>query len=67
MRKHFLLYIDNSTTKKHQNIFLTVVHIEIHNGGNNGGIHKSLRRCIQNFKTSEKYKNIKSTYSIKQT
>ena len=45
MRKHFLLYTNNSTTKKHQKL-LTVVHIEIHNGGNNDDIHKSLK-CYQ--------------------
>ena len=33
----------------------------------NGDIHRSLKCCIQNFKNlSEKYKNIKSTYPIKQ-
>ena len=50
MRKHFLLYINNSTTNKMSQIFLTVVHIVIHNGGNNGDIHRSLKYCIQNFK-----------------
>ena len=64
MRKHFLLYINNSTTYEISKNFLTVVHIVIHNCGNNGDIHRSLKYCIQNF--SEKYKNIKSTYSIKQ-
>ena len=38
-------------------ILVTVVHIVIQNGGNNGDIHKSLKYCIQNFKTS--LKNIK--------
>ena len=42
--------------------FLTVVHIIIHNGGNNGDIHRNLKYWIQNL--SEKYRNIKSTYSI---
>ena len=58
MRKHFLLYINNSTANK---IFLIVVHIVIHNGGNNGDISRSLK--LQNL--IEKYENIKSTYSIK--
>ena len=52
MRKHFLLYINNSTTNKMSKIFLTVVHIVKHNGGNNGDIHRSLKYCIQKFKTS---------------
>ena len=52
MRKHFLLYINNSNTNEISKIFLIVVHIVIHNGGNNGGIHRSLKYCIQNFKTS---------------
>ena len=47
---------------KYQKNFLTVVHIVIHNGGNNGDIHRSLKYCIQNL--CEKYENIKSTYSI---
>ena len=46
MRKHFLLYINNSTTNKMSKSFLTVVHIVIHNGGN---IHRSLKCCIQNL------------------
>ena len=51
MRKHFLLYGNNSATNEISTIFLTVVHIVIHNGGNNSGIHRSLKYCIQNFKT----------------
>ena len=31
--------------------FLTVVHIVIHKVGNNHDIHRSLKWCIQNFKT----------------
>ena len=58
MRKHFLLYINNSTTNKMLKIFLNVVHIVIHNGGNNGDIHRSLKYYIQNFKTS--LKNMKT-------
>ena len=57
MRKHFLLYINNSTTNEISKIVLTVVHIVIHNCGNNGDIHRSLKYCIQNFKNS--LKNIK--------
>ena len=57
MRKHFLLYINNATTNEKSKIFQTVVHIVIHSGGNNGDIHRSLKYCIQNFKTS--LKNIK--------
>ena len=58
MRKHFLVYINNSTTNKMSKNFLTVVHIVIHNGGNNGDIHRSLEYCIHNFKTS--LKNMKT-------
>ena len=58
MRKHFLLYINNSTTNKMSKSFLTVVHIVIHNGGN---IHRSLKCCIQNFKTSLKKMKISET------
>ena len=66
MRKHFLLYANNSTTNEISKLFLTVVHIVINNCCNNGDIHSSLKCYIQNFKTSlKKYKNIKSTYSIK--
>ena len=54
MRKHFLLYINSSTTNKMLKIFLIVVHIVIHNGGNNGDIHRSLKYYIQNFKTALK-------------
>ena len=64
MRKHFLLYINNSTINKISKIFLIVVHIVIHNDGSSGDTHKSLKYCIQNFKTSLKNMNIKSTYSI---
>ena len=52
-----LLYINNSTANEISKVFLTVVHIVIHNVGNNGDIHGSLKFCIQNFKTS--LKNIK--------
>ena len=54
MRKHFLLYINNSTTNKISKKFLIVVHIVIHNGGNNGDMPRSLKYYIQNFKTSLK-------------
>ena len=54
MRKHFLLYINNSTTNEISKNFLTVVHIVIHNGGSSGDIHRSLKYCIQNLKTSLK-------------
>ena len=54
MRKHFLLYINSSTTNKTSKIFLVVVHIIIHNGGNNGDKHRGLKYCIENFKTSLK-------------
>ena len=63
----FLLYINNWATNEISKNFLTVVHILIHNVGNNDDIHRSLKCCIQNCKNlAEKYKNIKSTYSIKQ-
>ena len=65
MRKHFLLYINNSTTNKMSKIFLIVVHIVIHNGGNNSDQKlEILHSKLQNL--SEKYENIKSTNSIKQ-
>ena len=57
MRKHFLLYINNSTTNEISKTFLTVKPIVIDNCGNNGGIHRSLKYCTENFKTS--LKNIK--------
>ena len=53
----FLLYINNWTTNEISKNFLTVVHIVIHNVGNNGDIHRTLKCCIQNCKTS--LKNIK--------
>ena len=37
----FLLYINNSTTNEISKIFLTVVHIIIHNVGNNGDIQST--------------------------
>ena len=52
-----LLYINNWTTNEISKNFLTVVHIVIHNVGNNGDIHRTLKCCIQNCKTS--LKNIK--------
>ena len=64
MRKHFLLYINNSTTNKMSKSFLTVVHIVIYNGGNITQKPEMLHSKLQNL--SEKYENIKSTYSIKQ-
>ena len=42
---------------KYLKIFLTVVHIVIYNGSKNGDIHRSLKYCIYNFKTS--LKNVK--------
>ena len=39
---------------KYWKIFLTMVHIAIHNSGNNSDIHRSLKYCIKNFKTSLK-------------
>ena len=42
----FLLYINNWTTNEISKNFLTVVHIVIHNVGNNGDIHRSLKCCI---------------------
>ena len=53
----FLQCINNWTTNEISKIFLTVVHIIIHNVGNNGDIHRSFKCCIQNCKTS--LKNIK--------
>ena len=35
-------------------MFLTVVYIVLHNGGNNGDIPRRLKYYIQNFKTSLK-------------
>ena len=57
MRKHFLPYINNSTTNKTSKFFPTVAHIVKDNGVNNGDIHRSLKYYIQNFKTS--HENIK--------
>ena len=54
MRKHFLLYINNSTTNEISKKNLTVVHIVLHNDSNKGDIYRSLKCCIQNFKTSLK-------------
>ena len=51
----FLLYINNWTTNEISKNFLTAVHIVTI--GNNGDIHRSLKCCIQNCKTS--LKNIK--------
>ena len=51
-RNIFLLYINNSTTNEIWKNFLTVVHIVIRNVGNNGDMQRSLKCCIQNFKTS---------------
>ena len=53
----FLLYINNWTTNEISKSFQTVIHFVIHNVGNNGDIHRSLKCCIQNCKTS--LKNIK--------
>ena len=64
MRKYFLLYINNSATNKVLKSFLTVVHIVIHNGGNDFDIHRSLKYCIENFETSFLNENIKLTYRI---
>ena len=58
MKKHFLLYINNAATNKMSKKFLTVVYIVIHNGGNNGDIHRSLKYYIQNFKASLKNSKI---------
>ena len=67
MRKHFLLYINHSTANEISKMFLKVVPIAIHNCDNNGDIHRSLKYCIQNLKTSLKNMKIfKLTYSIKQ-
>ena len=53
----FTIYLQ-LTANEISKIFLTVVDIVMHNGGNNGDIHRSLKYyCIQNFKTS--LKNIK--------
>ena len=60
----FLLYINNSTTNKISNIFLTVVDIVIYTGGNNGNIHRSLKHCIQNFKTSLENIGIQNQYIL---
>ena len=40
-----------------------------HNGGNNGGIHRSLKYCIQNFESSMKISKhkIKMLYTLKKT
>ena len=50
MRKHFLLYINNSTTIKISQNFLVVVHIVIHNGSTTGTYTEA---CNIAFKTSK--------------
>ena len=52
--KAFFYYILTSEVLKK---FLTVAHIAIHSVGNNADIHRSLKCCIQNYKTS--LKNLK--------
>ena len=52
MKKDFLLYVTNSITNEISKNYLTVVHIAIHNDGNNGDKRRSLKYCIKNFKTS---------------
>ena len=47
----FLLYISNWTTNEISKNFVIVVHIIMHNVGNNGDMHRSLKCCIQNCKT----------------
>ena len=58
MRKHLLLYVNNSTTNKISKFFLTVVHIAIRNSSSNGDIRGSLKYWTQNFKTSLKKQHI---------
>ena len=43
---------------KYRKNFLTMIPIVTHNGSKNGDIHRNLKYCIQNSKTSLK------TYSI---
>ena len=43
-----MLYINSSTTNKIFKLSLTVVHIVIRNGSNNGVMHRSFKYCIQN-------------------
>ena len=50
----YVVDFSNSTTNEISKMFLSVVHIIIRNGGNNGDIHRSLKYCIQNFKISVK-------------
>ena len=45
---------ENSTTNAISKIFVTVVHIVIHNDGSNGDTNRSLECCIPNFKASLK-------------
>ena len=49
---------------KYQTFFLTVVHTVIHNGGNNGVIHRSLKYCIQNFETSLRNMKIQNKHIL---
>ena len=42
---------------KYRKLLLTMVHIVVQNGGDNGDIHRNLKYCIQNIKTS--LKNVK--------
>ena len=50
MRKYFLLYINNSNANKILNFFLTVVHIAIHDGGNNSGITEAWNIVLKTSK-----------------
>ena len=54
MKKYLLFYISFSTTNKTSKNILTVLHIIIHNGGNNGDMRNRLRHCNESFKTSLK-------------
>ena len=44
--EYFLLYINNSTTNEISKTFLTVVHIVIYNGGNNGYVLGGFKYCM---------------------
>ena len=58
MRKHCLLYINNSTTNETSKKFLTVVHVVIHIGSNNGDTNRTSKLLwkIEKYKINIFYK-----------
>ena len=65
MREYFLLCVNNSTTNKTSKTLLTVVHIVIHNGSNNGAWNIAFKASKPLWKMW-KYK-INIFYTLKKT